>query len=268
MSYFEYSNQGHGDMRDLGINHLNLEEAGELIAKCLWLDGQIKVDTLEEDAYSFHDPALKEPLKKESAHYTKLLAAAAEKGTLKPVLISRKLDDKINAAGTYVRGDELLSWLDERNVSLGDFYEEYIEFEAYLFEKALDMIEAERVKKSLGQKDQESKPKTYNEDDYWRLYKKTQKLEEEMLALKSSTENIKPISEKQRGAYLRIIGSLLGLLLSKPPNGKPYSRFTSQQAIIDAIHDAYGDANGLSKRNLEEQFSQAKRSLPEAAIEE
>ena len=99
------------------------------------------------------------------------------------------------------------------------------------------------------------------DDEYFLLMQKCRTLEAENQALKGNAENTKPISEKQRGAYLNIIGALLGILLGKSSSGKAYSQFSTQQAVIDAIHGTYSEKNGLSKRNLEEKFSLAKRNL-------
>lgn len=78
-------------------------------------------------------------------------------------------------------------------------------------------------------------------------------------SLTATTE--KPLSEKERQTYQNITGALLGVLLGKSSNGVPYSNFESQQAIIEMIHNLYGDRHGLSKRNLESKFAEAKKIL-------
>ncbi|MCP4393015.1 MAG: hypothetical protein GY804_01915 [Alphaproteobacteria bacterium] len=73
------------------------------------------------------------------------------------------------------------------------------------------------------------------------------------------TELEKPLSERERNSYLNIIGALLGILIGKTKTGNQYSRLTSQKHLIDTIHAEYGQLRGLSKRNLEAKFSEAKQ---------
>lgn len=61
--------------------------------------------------------------------------------------------------------------------------------------------------------------------------------------------------------YLNIIGGLLGLLLGKSPNGKEYSSFKSQAAIISALLAHHPSTPGITARTLEDKFPAAKRSL-------
>jgi len=70
-----------------------------------------------------------------------------------------------------------------------------------------------------------------------------------------------PLQIREKTSYLNIIGALLGVLLGKSSNGIAYSKFESQQSIIDAIHANYSSKSGLSKRNLEAKFAEAQKSL-------
>lgn len=69
------------------------------------------------------------------------------------------------------------------------------------------------------------------------------------------------ISPRERETLLNIAGGLLGLLLGETPGGKPQSVFESQAAIIDALLARHEDKPGITKRTLEDKFSQAKRNL-------
>lgn len=60
---------------------------------------------------------------------------------------------------------------------------------------------------------------------------------------------------------LAIIGTMLKLLLGKSASGKPYSEFNSQAAIIDMLVINHGGIDGISKRNLEDKFSDANKYL-------
>lgn len=61
--------------------------------------------------------------------------------------------------------------------------------------------------------------------------------------------------------YLHIVGGLLTLLLGHGPSGKPYSSFTTQAAIIDALVAQHGGRLGITERTLQARFAEAKRRL-------
>jgi len=88
-------------------------------------------------------------------------------------------------------------------------------------------------------------------------------VEKTPVTLETLPQNHEEGSQKQKSADLNIIGALLGLLLGKSSSDIPYSQFSTQQSIIDAIHANYGKEHGLSQRNLESKFSQAKEKLKE-----
>jgi hypothetical protein len=69
------------------------------------------------------------------------------------------------------------------------------------------------------------------------------------------------LSARAERALLHIIGGQLALLLGKDPSGKPHSRFRTQEDLIAALTDQYGQRLGLSKSTLEAKFAAAKRML-------
>lgn len=71
----------------------------------------------------------------------------------------------------------------------------------------------------------------------------------------------KPLSPRERGTYLNIVGGLLGLMLGKTPQGKALSVFASQATVIDALLAHHGDKPGISRTTLEAKFAEAKRKL-------
>jgi len=60
--------------------------------------------------------------------------------------------------------------------------------------------------------------------------------------------------------YLNIIGAMLAVMLNKN-SAKANSVFENQSAVISNIVAHYGAKPGISQRNLEDKFSEAKRSL-------
>lgn len=63
------------------------------------------------------------------------------------------------------------------------------------------------------------------------------------------------LEAKERNSLLNIIGALVELI-QNPRKGR-----NSQSAVIDELVENYSDAPGVSKRNLEKKFADAKRSL-------
>lgn len=68
----------------------------------------------------------------------------------------------------------------------------------------------------------------------------------------------KSLSRRERDGLLRIIGGLLVLLQDQRP---VKAETSNQSAIIKALVDSYGDKDGISQRNLEGKFADAKREL-------
>ncbi len=76
------------------------------------------------------------------------------------------------------------------------------------------------------------------------------------LALKQQHREPGPRSHT---TYLNIIAGLLTLMLSQSPSGRPYSSFSSQESIINALIAHFGNALGISQSTLENKFAEAKR---------
>lgn len=68
----------------------------------------------------------------------------------------------------------------------------------------------------------------------------------------------RPLLPRERDGLLNIIGGLLELLQDQRPTR---AETTNQTKIIEALVAAYNDKNGISQRNLEAKFAEAKRGL-------
>ena len=98
-------------------------------------------------------------------------------------------------------------------------------------------------------------------DEYKKLRAEKNQLIAENQALAEQVQNSKAPGLRAETTYLNIIGAMAALFLGRSPAGKPHSVFTSQSAVIDQLVANYGDKSGVSKRNLEEKFAAAKKSL-------
>ncbi len=69
------------------------------------------------------------------------------------------------------------------------------------------------------------------------------------------------VGVRERSTYLNIIGGLIDLMLDPGPNGRPRSGYADQNAIIEGLLAHFPRTPGLSKRNLEAKFANARRSI-------
>ena len=84
---------------------------------------------------------------------------------------------------------------------------------------------------------------------------------ERQLATGQNGPSVEEVGGKERTTFLNIIGGLIGLMLAPSPLGKTRSGYSDQAAVIDGLLAHYPGAPGLSKRNLEGKFAEARRSL-------
>ena len=69
------------------------------------------------------------------------------------------------------------------------------------------------------------------------------------------------MSARSERTYLNIIGVLLEIFFGRSPSGQPYSRFTTQESLIDTMVATHGELLGISVRTLQEKFADANRVL-------
>lgn len=81
-------------------------------------------------------------------------------------------------------------------------------------------------------------------------------------ALASQVANAEAaLGPRQETTYLNIIGGLIELMLGESPRGNKLSAYQNTAAIIEALLIRYEKAPGMSKRNLETKFANAKNSI-------
>ena len=74
------------------------------------------------------------------------------------------------------------------------------------------------------------------------------------------------LSDRAEATYLHIIGSMLELMLSRSPSGKPHSCFSTQEAIVSALIAHRGGTMGITERTLNGKFASARRKLGSASV--
>ena len=98
-------------------------------------------------------------------------------------------------------------------------------------------------------------------EEYKKLRAEKIQLAADLQALHEQTQHLKLPGPRSETTYLNIIGAMLAVMLNKNAAGKANSVFENQTAVIWNIVSHFGAKPGISQRNLEEKFSEAKRSL-------
>lgn len=251
---------------NFGILELNVYEAAKLIVISLYADGEIENSKVpEKDWVSLYDTEIEKALQKEIKAYQKTLIQAINNGTLRAKPISRNIKEEIIPEETYINSDVLHSWLEARNVFLGEvFTHDYLEFEQSLWVDALEYVECQKKKRQDDAFRGKLRDYSDKSPEFEKLMLDNERLTLENLELKrgkASQDTPKELSPKQYTSHMNIIGSLLTLLLGKDSKGKKYSLFRTQEDVIDTIYGFYPKTQGLSKRNLEGTFAEAQRHI-------
>lgn len=86
---------------------------------------------------------------------------------------------------------------------------------------------------------------------------------EAQLVERESTAKEKPLGERERASYQRIIGAMLAELTSRVDHdpAKPKPRYKTQSDLITELVDFHPTKEGLSRSKLESVFAEAKRVL-------
>ena len=76
-----------------------------------------------------------------------------------------------------------------------------------------------------------------------------------------SLQETMPIGCRSEAAYLNVVGVLLDVILGTSPDGTANPIFETQAKLIDQILEHHGGKAGISQRNLDGKFADAKRNL-------
>lgn len=186
----------------LGICTLNITNAAILVAKSLYCEGEIELAGDKDYNSYLHSKELEKDLEKHIEKFAKILTLAINAGTLKSTKILRNLDESIVSEETCIDESALISWLEERNIHLGDFYyEDYLSFERDLAGDAADYIKKERLKRSDPEEYKKYKEATPKDQFYW--YTRYSELEKEKHDNAPAPKE-KPIHTKERDSLLKL----------------------------------------------------------------
>ncbi len=115
------------DIPDFGIGYPNITEAAELVVVDMWFSGEIEEPKAPED---FDGDAraqwLKAGLAEQIAAFEGRLLSAIESGKLKASAIKWTPDNRPVPEETYVAYDDLVAWMEERNLYPGDHMADWV----------------------------------------------------------------------------------------------------------------------------------------------
>ncbi len=237
------------ELNNFGLDSLSLDEAAEVVAKCLFLNGQIEVPCKKKE-FSFFHPELDELLKEPISEFLKILTSAVHEGTLKAENILRELDGSYVTEETYINDETLCDWLSERSIELGEGYEEYFNFKVEIFEKITNLIEAEYIKKQYPHLEKAAEGK--DKDEILTRYFELKVLEEKL-----SQQDNKPLLTRERQSVLKLI---LGMAI------KGYT-YNPKQSRNDAIREIAQDLESLGialdQDTIRKWIKEASENLPQ-----
>lgn len=127
---------------DLGIGHLSLQKAADLLTVDLWGSGDLEANVPESDneVASTNDPVLMKALEPQRELILARLVESVVRGTLKPSKSVRDvLTGEIDPNETYAEYESLVGWLEEFGYLPGDWMSEYIDNEGKVHS---DVVEA------------------------------------------------------------------------------------------------------------------------------
>lgn len=220
------------ELNNFGVGYLAIDEAAELIAKCLFFEDELDIKC-EIEINSIFDSRLDGILKEQITNFRARLIAAVADGTLKTEKIQRDLNESIIAESTFINSETLCGWLADRNIDLGDYYfHDYIEFQSDIFCKIQKTIESEYIKKN--NPDVEEQIHRLDEDDCLGMFDRIAKLEAELSRLSDNPKE-KSLSTRERDTLLKLV---LGMAIGG-------YRYDPKKARNNAIGDIEKDLQSL-----------------------
>ncbi len=219
------------DAPTLGLFHLTIDDAAELIVMDMWVGGDILIETPDDWDGDERDPIITSLLSGDVEKFKENLIASINKGMLNPSVTKRDFNDLLIPEETYLDNEDILDWLTERNYCVGDIWHDWISNQVAIVEHLIEEIIYAREIISSGKKI----PSTfqyklwtveYDGEDlkeaklcasakllatYKGVVIENQKLKEELKNNKPSQKPNKadrPLTTRQRKTFLIIIAAL------------------------------------------------------------
>ena len=105
-------------LTNFGLFHLNIDDAAKFSAKCLWENGELKLDNKDICDFSYDDIKQTPELAKAVNRYADIMVRAIEGGKLETALLKRDIDENILRDDTFLELDTLADFFAERNLEI------------------------------------------------------------------------------------------------------------------------------------------------------
>jgi hypothetical protein len=123
--------------------HVSISEAAELLARDMWLEGYFpEIDVPKNNCFEPEgDHELRALLQEKTSALESRLMTAVDHERLTAALLLRDFDDCIVPERTYVSGDDLCKWLQERGHEGNDFLSGWYDEELFLAEMIVEEVQ-------------------------------------------------------------------------------------------------------------------------------
>lgn len=193
------------DLEIIGIGILNINDSASLVTKCLYCEGEIDLGDKEYEISLFSEE-LEEALKSHTERFVKIFVEAIQNKTLEARLIRRRLDESIITEETYINTEDLVNWLEERKISLGDlYYDIYFDFQYDLTSGAESYVKNTiNIKKYPNDYKEFKEKSSLNPDSFFSEYIENYKLSNRENKSNNFLEREKPLHKKEKESLLKL----------------------------------------------------------------
>lgn len=136
----------------LGLFHLTIDEAAELMVMDMWAEGHICIETPDDWDGDERDPIITSLLSGDAEKFKANLIASINKGMLKPSVIMCDFNDQLISEDTYLDSEDIQDWLNERYYCAGYIWNNWLSDQRDIVGHLIDEIIYAREIISSGKK--------------------------------------------------------------------------------------------------------------------
>ena len=232
-------------LNNFGLWALSIQEAAELIACDMWVNGEIEVKALEDFDGPLRAPEVKAALAEVISLFVQRLTNAVEIGRLKAERVVRDFDENIIVSETFVGYEPLEEWINDRGYSFGDTFQDWFDEEAGIADRLIDELiwlrsvqgKTRKVGLSVGFMGFHVQVEESSRDELLAAYKSAELENQHLRERLAKAEMSKPITKEQapspksRNAYLRTIAAI-GHALIGGGSGQPHKDAETMLAAL------------------------------------
>lgn len=220
-------------LKNLGIFHLNVEDAAVLVTKCLWESEGLFIEDLDYQDKSFDNVEVVVQFRRSLAAYKKLIVTGIVEGNLETALSKKFLDEAIDTENTFLDVNVLTEFLSERSLDIqGDTLAEYAKNQSKLLELAVTTIR-------YGLPDENSKDEHRRKEHVLFLEEEIRHLRERVFLLEH------PEIPAPKDLHTKERETLLKLVIGMAVDGYGYDPGLNRSPIPRELADIL-DAKGIS----------------------